>query len=54
MPHVEKHLANQVLRHALVMHDTHHEAKNSHMMPRLEHLHGELVATSNALDQALV
>jgi hypothetical protein len=36
------------------MHDTRHEAKNSHMMARVERLHSELVATSNALDQALI
>jgi hypothetical protein len=36
------------------MHDTYHEAKNSHMMPRVQHLHSQLVATSNALDQALI
>jgi hypothetical protein len=34
--------------------ETHHEAENAHMMPRVEHLHSELVATSNALDEALV
>src|SRR6187455_3079529 len=53
-PHVEKHLADQILCHALIAYETHHEPKHSHMMPRVEHLHSQPIAVRDSSDQHLV
>src|SRR3979411_845115 len=53
-PHVEKHLADEILSHALVAHETHHEPKPSHMMPRVEHLHSQPIAVRDSSDQHFV
>src|SRR5215467_270903 len=53
-PHVEKHLADQVLRCGLVPYETHHEPKHSYVVARVEHLHGEPVAVRDSSDEHLV
>src|SRR5262249_51122851 len=39
-PHVEKPLADQVLRRGRIPNEPHYEPKHTNVVPRIQHLHG--------------
>src|SRR5262245_12080461 len=53
-PQVEKHLADHVLRRGLIPNETYYEPKHTHVVPRIQHLHGEPIAVRDSSDQHLV
>src|SRR5262245_4789660 len=53
-PHVEKYLADHVLRGSLIANETNDEPKHPHMVARKQHLHSEPVAVRDSSDQHLV
>src|SRR6516164_10526466 len=53
-PHVEKYLADHVLRGSLIANETNDEPKHPHMVAGIQHLHGEPIAVRDSSDQHLV
>src|SRR5262249_8055029 len=53
-PHVEKYLADHVLRGSLIANETNDEPKHPHVVARKQHLHGEPIAVRDPSDQHLV
>src|SRR5262245_56022085 len=53
-PHVEKYLADHVLRGNLIANETNDEPKHPHVVARIQHLHGEPIAVRDSSDQHLV
>jgi hypothetical protein len=53
-PHVEKYLADHVLRGSLIANETNDKPKHPHVVTRKQHLHGEPVAVRDPSDQHLV
>src|SRR6185437_8241791 len=53
-PDVEKDLTDEILRDLLVPHKSNTEAKHPDMVPSIQHLHGEPVASSDPSDQDLI
>src|SRR5215472_3920210 len=53
-PHVEKYLADHVLRCGLVPYETHHEPKHPHVVAGIQHLHCKPIAVRDSCYQHLV
>ena len=53
-PHVEEHLAHEVLGQRLVPGQANDEAVHPHIVPSVEHLHRALVAVGDEANQCLV
>ncbi len=53
-PDVEEYLADQVFRRRFVAHQPQNEPVHTNMVPRVQHLHGEPVATCDPRDQNFV
>src|SRR5262249_50478734 len=53
-PHVEKHLADHVLRPGLIPNETYYEPKHTHVVPRIQHLHGEPIAVRDSAAEDVV
>src|SRR5262249_50302507 len=53
-PHVEKYLADHVLRGGLIANETNDEPKHPHVVARVEHLHCKPIAVRDSSDQHLV
>src|SRR5262249_60004451 len=53
-PHVEKHLADQVLRRGLIPNEPYYEPKHAHVVPRIQHLHRQPIAVRDSSDEHLV
>src|SRR5262249_60878496 len=53
-PHVEKHLADHVLRRGLIPNETYYEPKHPHVVARIQHLHCKPIAVRDSSDQHLV
>ena len=54
LPHVEEHVAQKVLGHGLVADEPEQPAINVGAMAGEQHLHGELVARCDALNQNFI
>ena len=53
-PHIEEHLADEILRDLFVPNEPKPETEHPDMMPSVQHLHGEPVALSDPSDQDIV
>src|SRR5262249_9402687 len=53
-PHVEKYLADHVLRGSLIANETNDEPKHPHVIARIQHLHCKPIAVRDSSDQHLV
>jgi len=54
LPGVDENLADHVLGQRAVAHDAEREAIDAQLVPREQGSHGELVASGDLLDEALV
>src|SRR6516162_9358855 len=53
-PHVEKHLADHVLRGSLIANETNDEPKHPHVVACIQHLHCKPIAVRDSSDEHLV
>jgi len=53
-PHVEKYLADQVLRGSVIANETNDEPKHPHVVARIQHLHCKPIAVRDTSDQHFV
>src|SRR5215472_18471079 len=53
-PHVEKYLADHVLRGSLIANETNDEPKHPHVVARIQHLHCKPIAVRDSSDKHLV
>src|SRR5262252_1343672 len=53
-PHVEKYLADHVLRDSVIANETNDEPKHSHVVARIQHLHCKPIAVRDSSDKHLV
>src|SRR5262249_60501595 len=53
-PHIEKYLADHVLRGSLIANETNDEPKHPHVVAGIQHLHCKPIAVRDSSDQHLV